>query len=249
MDCLRRVKVIDVPITATNMNEFVNYLARNLDSVKGSYICVSNAHTTVLAHEDPYYYTVQTCSLASIPDGKPLSFIGRKEESNMDRVTGPDLMREIFSSEKFINSTHYFYGNDEEGLEALIRSLRIEYPHLNIVGYEPSLFRKLNEDEKDALYNRINHASPDFLWVGLGAPRQEIFCYESRDKIKSLMIGVGGAFNILSGVTDEAPLWVQNLGMEWFFRFLKEPRRLFKRYFITNNKFIFYCLTKKERVK
>lgn len=94
---LNRVPVIDVPITGTNMSECVDFITHNIDNLHGEYICVSNAHTSVMAHDDPSYWSCQAESVMSVPDGKPLSVVGRKTVTSMGRVTGPDLMREIFS--------------------------------------------------------------------------------------------------------------------------------------------------------
>lgn len=104
------------------------------------------------------------------------------------------------------------------------------------------MFRPLSEEEENALIARINQTNPDIVWVALGAPRQEEFCYKMQGKINGLMIGVGGAFNVVSGVIDEAPQWMQDISLEWFYRFMKEPKRLFRRYLVTNSKFIWLSL-------
>lgn len=244
---LQRVEVIGVPISATNMTSLMGFIASSFDEMRGEYVCVSNAHTTVMAHENPEYFEVQTSSIFSVPDGKPLSVVGRKTVPEMDRVTGPDLMREIFSDSRTASLRHYFYGNTEENLKALIGSLGEEYPALKIAGYEPSVFRPLEPEEEESLARRIDDSGADFVWVGLGAPRQENLCFRLRGKTNACMVGVGGAFNILAGITPEAPLWMQNLSLEWLYRLIQEPKRLFRRYFVTNTKFIFYLLTNKPR--
>ena len=241
-----RVKVIGVPISAVNMEIAVENVFEDLNAVRGQYICVSNVHTTVMAHDDPDYYRVQTESFMSVPDGRPLSVVGKKEYPEMDRVTGPDLMRRIFEESKDRNLRHFFYGNKQEKLDALAVALYRDYPWLNIVGMEPSVFRDMTELEEAELVKRINATEPDFVWVALGAPRQENFCYRMKNRINGLMIGVGGAFNVLAGIVPEAPRWMQNLSLEWFYRFLQEPRRLFKRYFITNSKFLWYLTTNRK---
>lgn len=240
----QRANIIGVPISAVNMNSCIDFIFNNWDAVHGNYICVSNVHTTVLAHDNPDYYKVQSSSLLSIPDGKPLSVVGRKQYPEMDRVTGPDLMRKIFAISKTKDIRHYFYGTTQENLDALIEKIQKDYPWVNVVGSEPSVFRPMSEEEETKLADRINSTNPDFVWVALGAPRQEEFCYRNEGKIKGLMVGVGGAFNVISGVIDEAPRWMQNLGLEWFYRFMKEPRRLFKRYITTNSRFIWLSLAK-----
>lgn len=233
-----RVEIIGVPISAVNMKSCLNFIFDNWDAVHGNYICVSNVHTTVLAHDDPAYYQVQANSVLSVPDGKPLSVLGKKQYPEMDRVTGPDLMREIFAASKDRKIRHYFYGTTQENLDALLSKIAADYPWVNVVGSEPSVFRPMREEEERALADRINAVNPDVVWVALGAPRQEAFCHRNEGRIQGLMIGVGGAFNVVSGVIDEAPQWVQNISMEWFYRLMKEPRRLFKRYLTTNSRFI-----------
>lgn len=244
---LARTPVIDVPITATNIGDALSFIGENLESIKGEYICVSNAHTTVMAHDDPDYYRVQTESLMSVPDGKPLSVIGGRAAPAMSRVTGPDLMREVLSVSAERGYRHYLYGNTPENLDALVAALKRDYPSLNICGFEPSVFRAMSPDEEVELAERINLTEPDFVWVALGAPRQEEFCHRMRGRIDGLMIGVGGAFNILAGITPEAPLWMQGLSLEWLYRLIQEPRRLLKRYLVTNTKFMFYQLTGSKR--
>lgn len=241
----QRVNIIGVPISAVNMDSCIDFIFTNWDAVHGNYICVSNVHTTVMAHDNPNYYKVQSNSLLSIPDGKPLSVVGRKQCSKMDRVTGPDFMRRIFEESKTRNIRHYFYGTTIETLEGLMKAIGENYPWLNVVGYEPSVFRPMSTEEEMELANRINATNPDFVWVALGAPRQEEYCQRNEGRISGLMVGVGGAFNVVAGLIPEAPQWMQNCSLEWLYRWLQEPRRLFKRYFKTNTKFIWYLMRKK----
>ena len=246
---LARTPIIDVPITATNMGDALAFISERLTEIKGEYICVSNAHTTVMAHDDPAYYRVQTESLMSVPDGKPLSVVGRKAVPTMSRVTGPDLMREVFEVSAERGYRHYLYGNTRENLDALVEALERDYPGIDICGAEPSVFRDMTPLEEAELAGRINRTEPDFVWVALGAPRQECFCHRMRGSIDGLMVGVGGAFNILAGITPEAPVWMQNLSLEWLYRLIQEPKRLFGRYFVTNSKFMFYQVTGSKRKK
>jgi bacterial polymer biosynthesis proteins, WecB/TagA/CpsF family len=240
-----RVKIIGVPISAVNMESCITNIYEDLNKVKGQYICVSNVHTTVMAHDDPKYFKVQADSFVSVPDGKPLSMVGKKQYPDMDRVTGPDLMRRIFEESKNRPTRHFFYGNNKENLEKLISVIKKKYPQVIVCGYEPSVFRDMSKKEEQELAERINATNPDFVWVALGAPRQELFCNRMVGKINGLMIGVGGAFNVLAGIVPEAPIWMQKLCLEWFYRFIQEPRRLFKRYAVTNTKFLWYLVTKR----
>lgn len=244
---LPRTDVIGVPITATNMEECLSYIRDNLGAIKGGYICVSNAHACVMAHDDPMYWEVQAGSVMSLPDGKPLSVIGSREFPSMARVTGPDLMREIFMESPEHGWRHYFYGSTDENLAALRESLARDWPELAIAGMEPSVFRPLTELEKVELAERIDASKADFCWVALGAPRQEVLCHEMRGMTRSLMVGVGGAFNVLSGVVPDAPKWMKDHGFEWLYRLVQEPGRLWRRYLVTNTKFIAYQIMGAKR--
>ena len=241
-----RVDIIGVPISAVNMEIVIDNIFENLEATRGQYICVSNSHSTVMAHDDPDYFQVQAESFMSVPDGKPLSVIGKKQFPEMDRVTGADLMRRIFEESRNRALKHFFYGDKQEVLDKMKDALLQSYPWLNIVGMEPSVFRDMTDQEEEKLKNRINGTNPDFVWIALGAPRQENLCFRMKGRINALMIGVGGAFNVMAGTVSEAPVWMENLCLEWFYRFVQEPRRLFRRYFVYNSRFLWYYWTKKK---
>ena len=237
----QRVEIIGVPISAVNMKQALTLLTKNMQQAKQSYICVSNVHTTVMAYENPAYHKVQAESFLTLPDGKPLSVIGRKLGfAQMQQVRGVELMERLFSDPQYRNFRHYFYGNTQENLQTLIRVLQTEYPQMAIAGWEPSVFRELTDEECAELAQRVRESQTDFLWVGLGAPRQEILCARLKGMTDAVPIGVGGAFNVLAHIVPDAPTWMRKLSLEWFYRFIKEPRRLFKRYFVTNAKFLWY---------
>ncbi len=241
-----KVNVIGVPISIVNLDIVLDYISDNLDDIKGNYICASNVHTTVMAHDDPDYLEVQSNSIISLPDGKPLADYGNKKGfKEMQKTTGTHFMQDTFTDERFEDKRHYFYGSTQENLQTMIEKLKEDYPKLNICGYEPSIFRELSEDDLNSLINNINNSKADFVWVGIGAPRQENLMFRLKGKVDALMTGVGGAFNILAGKVNDAPMWMQKAGLEWFYRLIKEPKRLFKRYLVTNTKYIWYCLRNK----
>ena len=220
------------------MQQTLYLITNNLEKIRGKYICVSNVHTTVMANENIEYMNIQNSSYLSLPDGKPLSIVGRRKGKKIDRVTGPDLMEELFKVSEEQGYRHYFYGNTDKNIKKLIDTLKRDYPKLNIVGYKPSVFRELTNNENKELLEEINSSKADYIWIALGAPRQEVFMYNNMNKVNGLMIGVGGAFNVISGVSPRAPKWMQDFSLEWLFRLLDDPKRLWKRYFITNSKFI-----------
>lgn len=238
MSEVNKVSILGVNIACVNMQQTLYLITNNLEKIRGKYICVSNVHTTVMANENIEYMNIQNSSYLSLPDGKPLSIVGRRKGKKIDRVTGPDLMEELFKVSEEQGYRHYFYGNTDKNIKKLIDTLKRDYPKLNIVGYKPSVFRELTNNENKELLEEINSSKADYIWIALGAPRQEVFMYNNMNKVNGLMIGVGGAFNVISGVSPRAPKWMQDFSLEWLFRLLDDPKRLWKRYFITNSKFI-----------
>ena len=247
---LKTCNVLGVNITVTNMLETLKYIKENIDNLKGKYICVSNVHTTVMSHEDEEYLNIQNSGIMALPDGKPLSLIIKKRGfKEIDRVTGPDLMEEIFKISKENNYRHYFYGSTQETLEKLNKKLNIKYPKLNIVGMYSPPFRDLTEKEDLEIIKSINKSNADFIWIGLGAPKQEIWMYSHKNKLNGLMIGVGAGFDYHAGNIKRAPIIMRNLSLEWLYRLVQDPKRLFKRYYITNKKFIYYLIREFIKIK
>ena len=237
--------IMGVDIAAIDMEWLVNYLNRNVKDLSGDYICVSNVHTTVTAYEDQEYCRVQNGGIMAIPDGGPLSSVGQKRGfKNMKRTTGPSLMGEIFKISAAEGYRHYFYGSTDETLEKLYSVLTESYPGIQIAGMYSPPFRPMTEDEDKAIVDRINETKPDFVWVGLGAPKQEKWMAAHQGRINGLMIGVGAGFDYHAGNIDRAPEWMQKSNLEWVYRLLQDPRRLFGRYWHTNTKFIWNAIVR-----
>lgn len=231
--------IMGVNIAAINMNWLLDYLDKNLSNIKGDYICVSNVHTTVTSFEDPSYCAVQNGGLMAIPDGGPLSSVGRKRGyKKMRRTTGPSLMGEIFEISAKKGYRHYFYGSTEKTLDLLKTKLNDKYPGIQIAGMYSPPFRALTDEENESVISMINEAKPDFVWVGLGAPKQEKWMAEHQGIINGLMIGVGAGFDYYAENIKRAPGWMQKWNLEWLYRLMQDPKRLFKRYWCTNTKFI-----------
>lgn len=232
--------ILGVNIAVTNLKETVNYIEENLDILKGNYICVSNVHTTVTAYDDMEYRKIQNSGALALPDGKPLSILSKKRGfKNAQRVTGPDLMGELFKESEKKGYKHYFYGSTTETLELLEIKLKEKYPKLNIVGmYSPPFKSKVFQEEDDIL-NEINDCDVDFLWVGLGAPKQEKWMSIHKDKVNAVMFGVGAGFDYYAERIKRAPIWMQKCSLEWLYRLMQDPKRLLKRYVTTNSKFIY----------
>lgn len=231
--------IMGVNVAAIDMKWLLDFTEQNIKDLSGDYICVSNVHTTVIAFEDPEYLKVQNGSIMAIPDGGPLSTVGQKRGfKSMRRTTGPSFMEELLKASAERGYRHYFYGSTNETLEKLNKVLEHDYPGTQIAGMYSPPFRPLTTEEDQAIVERINEVNPDFIWVGLGAPKQEKWMAKHQGKINGLMVGVGAGFDYFAGNIDRAPEWMQRSNLEWVYRLMQDPKRLFERYLVTNTKFI-----------
>lgn len=232
--------ILGVNVSVVNMDRTLAIIRDHLEELKGDYICVSNVHTTVMSYENAEYRKIQNSAAMVLPDGGPLSKIGRTQGyKDMDRVTGPDLMGKIFERSIDRQYRHFFYGATEEVLEVLEQKLRERYPGIVIAGMFSPPFRPTTPQEDETIIQMINHSQPDFVWVGLGAPKQEQWMAEHKGRINGVMLGVGAGFNYHAGKIKRAPMWMQKNNLEWLYRLCQEPKRLFWRYFKTNIKFLY----------
>jgi len=157
------------------------------------------------------------------------------------RTYGPTLMYKFFDKTFQKNYKHFFYGGKKGVAKKLKGVFESKFPGVKIVGTYCPPFRKLSEEEDKRVCKIINSSGADIVWVGLGAPKQEMWMYEHRDKLKaSVLIGVGAAFDFHAGNLKQAPELMQNAGLEWLFRLVLEPRRLWKRYLIGNSMLIYW---------
>lgn len=231
--------IMGVKVAAIDMDWLLKFTQENIKRLSGEFLVVSNVHTTVTAFEDESYCAIQNGGIMAIPDGGPLATVGRRRGyKQMKRTTGPGYMGEIFKVSAEKGYRHYFYGSTEETLSKLNQALTEKYPGMQIAGMYSPPFRPMTKEEDKAIIERINEASPDFLWVGLGAPKQERWMAQHQGQVKGLMVGVGAGFDYYAGNIKRAPKWMQERNLEWVYRLMQDPRRLFSRYWHTNMKFI-----------
>ena len=175
-----------------------------------------------------------------VPDGMPVRWgVNLLHGAGLpDRVYGPKLMLKVCEAAEKHGLPLYFFGTQRDTLDKLIENLRVKFPEIKIAGSEPSQFRKISEQESIALAERIRSSGAKITFVGLGCPRQEVWAYELGDELCMPVFAVGAAFPFHAGTLRQAPLWMQNYGLEWLFRFISEPRRLWKRYVYLNPAFV-----------
>lgn len=244
--CLKEVpycNILGVKISTLSMKETVDFLKENINNLSGDYICVANVHTTVMSYDNDAYRSIQNGGVMALPDGGPLSTIAqRRGYRGAERVTGPDLMSEIFKISGQERYRHYFYGSGPETLKLLRKKLEQQYPYVEVAGMYSPPYRILTNSENQEVIRRINESRPDFIWVGLGAPKQEQWMSSHRGLLHGVMVGVGAGFDYHAGNLKRAPRWMQRCNLEWLYRLMQEPKRLLKRYIYTNLKFLWLII-------
>jgi N-acetylglucosaminyldiphosphoundecaprenol N-acetyl-beta-D-mannosaminyltransferase len=194
------------------------------------------------AQRDPKLAQIYARSSLVVPDGMPTVWLGRWQGFRaMQRVTGPDLMLEIFRRPEFAHCTHFLYGGKEGIADELRQSLSERFPWARIVGTYTPPFRDLTPEEESSVAAQIEALKPDILWVGISTPKQERFMMRLLPLVQStLMFGVGAAFDFHTGRIKDAPNWVKRAGLQWLHRLLQDPRRLFWRYLRNNSAFCWH---------
>ena len=236
----RDITVCGVGICPTSKAEFIKEIFSMPVSPVSATVCLVGVPAIISASEDSKVAEMYAdCSFAAI-DGMPLVKIARRKGFECERCAAPDIMGLVFEESVRQNRTHYFYGGkDDVVLAALRAELEKSYPGIRIAGMYSPPFRPLTEEEDTALCMEINELRPDFLWVGIGAPKQEMWMQEHREKIHgTVMLGVGAGFNFIAGTLDKAPEWMEKASLEWLYRLIKEPKRLWRRYVLGGVKWI-----------
>ncbi len=243
--CGMKVNVVQMPEVITTMEEWI----KNRDF--GNYIAVSNAFDVILSQKDGKLRDAVNNSSLSVPDGISLVLAVKAYGYNLrNRVYGPDLLLNFLKATKDKGYSHFFYGTTNETLEKLVVSLKKQFPRLKVSGTYPSFFRELTVEDKERIAKIINDSTIDVLWVGIGCPRQELWMHDFKDRLEvPVMVGVGAAFDFLSGIKPQAPRWIRDNGLEWLFRLIAEPRRLWRRYLVGNSIFVWIFLKEFVKVK
>lgn len=239
-DTPRRVgSVLGIGIDALGWNQALSRLldwARNKES---RYVAICNAHVVVTATQEPAYRKIIESADMATPDGAPVAWMLRRQGFvGQQRINGPDLMWALARSCEGEGVSIFFYGSTADTLEKLRHRLLSAFPALRVAGMESPPFRPLSAEEDAAAVERIHASGAGIVLVGLGCPKQERWMAEHRGRINAVMIGVGAAFDFHAGTVSRAPAWMRNHGLEWLHRLASEPRRLWKRYLVTNTLFI-----------
>lgn len=236
---LPKVKVTGVLITALGFQEQISEMVAWARQRSGKVVCVANVHMLMEARRNDALRLALSRADLVTPDGMPLVWMMRKLGLvSQDRVAGMDIFKAVCRRSMEENISVYLLGSTQGVLDGMKAQLKKDFPNLRLAGAESPPFRPLTEAEDSELVEKINSSGAGFTFVSLGCPKQECWMESHCDLIKSVMIGVGGVFPVYAGLQRYAPLWVRNTGLEWLYRLVQEPRRLFKRYFTTIPPFI-----------
>lgn len=234
----RRLDIFGCPVDHMSLSDCVTRLESAIDQEQQCHIVVINAAKVVKARANSELCDVLWNADMVGADGVPIVWASRIIGDPLPgRVNGTDLMEHLIELAAQKGYTIYFLGARQDVLEAAIENLQTTFPNLNIAGYRHGYFDSVNDEEEAVL--TINKANPDILLLGMGTPMKEKWVQRHKKHLNARVIhGVGGSFDILGGATRRAPGWMQKTGLEWLFRLILEPRRMWKRYFYTNSMFI-----------
>jgi N-acetylglucosaminyldiphosphoundecaprenol N-acetyl-beta-D-mannosaminyltransferase len=241
---IERTNVLGVGVCAINIPMAIEVIDQWVDTQTPNYVCVTGVHGVMECQSDPALRMIHNRAGLVTPDGMPLVWLNKlMGQRQVDRVYGPDLMYAYCQHAATRNYRHFLYGSSEEVLGQLVCNLRERIPDINLVGSYSPPFRAMSIEEDQAIVEQINAAEPDIVWVGLSTPKQEHWMAAHRERLTApVLIGVGAAFDFHAGTKTQAPYWMQRSGLEWFFRLLSEPRRLWRRYLINNPRFVLSVL-------
>lgn len=234
-----RYDILGVRISALTLDRAAALVEQWVADGAREYVNVCTSHTLLECQDTPRLKEIVNRAGMAAPDGMPLVWLGRLHGFDVSRVYGPDLMFAISHRGRGRRLRHFYYGATQPVLETLRARMLQRIPGLDIVGTYAPPFRRLTDDETQAVAARINAARPDIVWVGLGTPKQDEWVGQFRSRLEApVLIAVGAAFNFHAGTLRQAPRWMMSLGLEWLFRLLMEPSRLWRRYLIGNARFV-----------
>lgn len=238
-------KIVSLNVSTGHYRSFIHQFEELAIRKKSSYVCVANVHMCIEAYDDPSFAKIVNSADIITPDGMPLAKgIKFLYGNSQDRVAGMDLLPDLLEVAERQGLSCYIYGGSNQMLINSEKYICNKYPNLHCGYYSPP-FRALTEAEKEEDAKRINEFGAQLVFVALGCPKQERWMAEMKGKIHACMLGIGGALPVMIGMQERAPEWMQKFSLEWLYRLIQEPKRLFKRYAYTNTKFLYLLMKQK----
>lgn len=243
-----KIPILKTLIHSVSYHKSIDDIRSWSNSFKTHIVYAANVHMVMGAYDSPEFRHIVNSADLVTPDGMPLVWIMRaRGVKGQERVYGPHLMLKTLKMAEDEKITVGFIGSTPYTLEKLVTNLKLRYPKLHIGCQISPPYSQATADEDKAIVEQITSSNPRILFVGLGCPKQERWIYEHRDSVNAVMIGVGAAFDFYAGTVSQAPAWIQRMGLEWLFRLVQEPRRLWKRYLVQNPRFAILALLEQFR--
>lgn len=243
-----KIDIIGTKVNNINEESIIKnilFFCKDKVNKNARYICFANVHMIMEAYDNQSFQKIINEADIVAPDGMPLSwYMNKSRETSLKqkRISGPDTSLKLCEISSANNLKLGFYGSSEEVLKKMKKNLSEKFPGIDIALMISPPFRELNKEEKETMVNKINKSEVDLLFVGLGCPKQEKWMFEHKDKLNCTMLGVGAAFDFIAGDKKMAPLLLQKAGLEWLYRLLQEPSRLWRRYLKHNPRFLFHLM-------
>lgn len=241
---MKTVNLYGCEVAALNMNDTLKEIQRRIDEKVVTQHVVINAGKVVLMNKDKKLADiVKSCPIINA-DGQSIVWASRILRKPVpERIAGVDLMQELLKLSSNKGYRVYFFGATQEVITKLVNKIKKQYPKLEIAGYRNGYF---NEEDEVEIIEDMKNSNADILFVGFSSPKKEYWLNKNIDSINiPFSMGVGGSFDVIAGKTKRAPSWMQKVGLEWFYRFIQEPKRMWKRYLVGNSKFIYITLKEK----
>jgi len=247
---MNKITILKFSVSLGKYQDFVDQIILKAKSKTKSYVCIAAVHQLMEAYADPEFAKISQEADIVTPDGLPITWALKWIYNiKQDRVAGMDLLPDLLKEAEKNGLKVFFYGSTQAMLDKTSEYLQQKYSTLSIAGMYSPPFRPLSAEEESEVCTIINRSGAHLVFVVLGCPKQERWMAAMKSKINATLVGVGGALPVLVGMQKRAPVWMQKNGLEWFFRLIQEPNRLWKRYLVTNSQFIYYVIQEKFKTK
>jgi N-acetylglucosaminyldiphosphoundecaprenol N-acetyl-beta-D-mannosaminyltransferase len=245
---MKKLTIFNFPVSVGKYHEYLDNIIESAELRNSKYIYVANVHMLVEAYMNRSFLDKVYNAFIITPDGKPITWALKLLHGiKQDRVAGMDILPALLERAEKTRLPVFIYGGTHSLLERAGEYIEEHYPNLLVTGFYSPPFNDPTPEEESQIIEKINNAAPGLVFTVLGCPKQEKWMASMQGRINSVMIGIGGALSVLVGIQKRAPKWMQKASLEWFFRLCLEPRRLFKRYAVTNSFFLY--LLGKELIK
>ena len=247
-----KVNILGVPISNITNEHLLESFTERIGQKQKTQVCITPVNSVLAAIKDPQVLSIYNASEYVLCDGTPIKWAaGFLNTPIVERITGLDLLPNLVAHCAKHDFSIFLLGASPGVGEQLKQTIHAQYPHCKVVGvYVPPFMKVFSEEENIKMIDAVNAVSPDVLLVSLTAPKQDIWIAENLHRVNaSIQIGIGGAFEVMAGLAKRAPKWMHTAGLEWLYRFIQEPKRLFRRYFIEAPLFIPLILKQKFKGK